>query len=57
MLKLYIPNVLEFTGAGKMACKLRTLVVIPKDAGFIPSTNMAAHNHLYLWFHGIQHLL
>ena len=46
MLKLYIPNVLEFTGAGKMACKLRTLVVIPKDAGFIPSTNMAAYNYL-----------
>jgi hypothetical protein len=33
-----------------MAQKSRTLAAFPEDPGLIPSTNMAAHNHLELEF-------
>lgn len=32
--------------AGKMAQLLRDLAVLPKDRGWIPSTQMMAHRHL-----------
>ena len=41
--------------AGEMAQWLRALTAPPEDPGSIPSTHMAAHNCLWLQFHGIQH--
>jgi hypothetical protein len=38
----------------EMALQLGTLAVLPKDLGSIPSTHIAAHNHLKLKFQGIQ---
>ena len=33
-------------GAGEMAQRLRTLIVLPEDLSSIPGNHMVAHNHL-----------
>lgn len=38
-----------------MTHQLRTLADLPKDPASVPSTHMAAHNHLELQFQGIRH--
>lgn len=40
-----------------MAQWLNVLTTLAKDPGSIPTTYMAAHNHLYLQFQGIGLLL
>jgi hypothetical protein len=42
-------------GPKEIAQGLRELAIFAEDLGSVPSANMAAHNHLYLQFHGIQH--
>jgi hypothetical protein len=37
--------------------RTRTLVVLAEDLGSIPSTHKVAHNHLQLYFQGIQRCL
>lgn len=37
-----------------MAQQLRALDVLAHSLGFVPSTHMAAHNHLSLQFQGIS---
>jgi hypothetical protein len=42
----FVPGNNFLMGTGKMAQPLRALAVLPEDPGSIPSTHMAAHNHL-----------
>lgn len=36
----------EESGPGEKAHESRALVALPEDAGSIPRTHMAAHNHM-----------
>jgi hypothetical protein len=40
------------TRAGEMAQQLRALDALTEDGGSVPSTSMAAHNHLLLQSQG-----
>jgi hypothetical protein len=43
--KIVLKNKIKI-GAGDMAQQLRALPALPENPGSIPSTHMAAHNHL-----------